>query len=97
MLARNPDSWRKLLGETGEFSTDIREGPVLYPKLGKFIALIEQILKDDETAPVKQRHTAMQLYRRLVGPEFAEPYAGEYNAVRRYVQRHRQMKAERKS
>ena len=35
------------------------------PQLGPFLPLILQILKDDESAPPKQRHTAAQIYRRL--------------------------------
>lgn len=81
---------RKVIGsETGTPAPYRRAGPTSYPKLGKFLGFIEQVLQDDLTAPVKQRHTAMQLYRRLLGPEFVEPYSGEYNAVRRYVQRYR--------
>ena len=57
------------------------------PKLGPFHAVIEQILADDEHAPPKQRHTAMQIYRRLRGPEHG--YTGGYDQVRRYVGRHR--------
>jgi transposase len=71
-----------------------RAGPVVFPKLGKFIGLIEQILKDDQSAPVKQRHTAMQIYRRLVALEDREAYSGGYDQVRRYVQRCRQREIE---
>ena len=35
------------------------------PKLGPFKPTIGQILADDEQAPPKQRHTAMQVFRRL--------------------------------
>ena len=49
---------RKVIASaTGAPERYAREGPVFYPKLGKFITLIEQILEDDKTAPVKQRHT----------------------------------------
>ncbi len=86
-LHRAQKTVRKVIGSaTGRPTPYTRAGPVIYPKLGKFIPFIEQVLKDDQTAPLKQRHTAMQIYRRLVGAEFAEPYTGEYNAVRRYVQ-----------
>lgn len=86
---------RKVVGsETGTPTPYRRSGPTAYPKLGPFIPFIEQVLQDDLTAPPKQRHTAMQIYRRLVGPEFTAPYTGEYNAVRRYVQRQRQLRAE---
>jgi transposase len=94
-LHRAQKTIRKVIGSpTGAPLPYRRAGPAVYPKLGPFIDFIEQVLKDDQTAPFKQRHTAMQLYRRLKGPEFAVPYSGEYNAVRRYVQRHRQGQAE---
>jgi transposase len=94
-LHRAQKTIRKVIGSpTGAPLPYRRAGPAVYPKLGPFIDFIEQVLKDDQTAPLKQRHTAMQLYRRLKGPEFAVPYSGEYNAVRRYVQRHRQGQAE---
>jgi len=56
------------------------------PKLGAFHAVIDQILIDDETAPPKQRHTAMQIFRRLVAEE---GYRGAYDAVRRYIGKRR--------
>ena len=58
------------------------------PKLGRFKPVIDQILADDEQAPPKQRHTAMQVFRRLQG----EPhhYGGGYDQVRRYISGHRQ-------
>ena len=59
------------------------------PKLGRFHGVIDQILVDDEAAPPKQRHTAMQVFRRLVTEE---GYRGGYDAVRRYIgtqRRHR--------
>jgi transposase len=56
--------------------------------LGRFKPVIDQILADDEQAPRKQRHTAMQVFRRLEG----EPhhYGGGYDQVRRYISGHRQ-------
>ena len=56
------------------------------PKLGRFHGVIDQILVDDETAPPKQRHTAMQVFRRLVTEE---GYRGGYDAVRRYIGKQR--------
>ena len=44
--------------------------------------LIDAILAADETAPPKQRHTAMQVFRRL---RDEHGYAGGYDQVRRYV------------
>ncbi len=57
------------------------------PKLGPFKAIIDQILAADEEAPTKQRHTAMQVFRRL---RDQERYAGGYDQVRRYIAAHRQ-------
>jgi transposase len=57
------------------------------PKLGLFKPVIEQILADDEHAPRKQRHAAMQVFRRLVGEH---RYAGGYDQVRRYISGRRQ-------
>src|SRR5450759_4605490 len=37
-----------------------RAKPVTHPKLGDFLGIIQQILQDDQRAPRKQRHTAMQ-------------------------------------
>ena len=57
------------------------------PKLGRFKPVIDQILADDEQAPPKQRHTAMQVFRRL---RDEQRYAGGYDQVRRYIAGHRQ-------
>lgn len=59
-----------------------RAKPVTRPKLGAFLEIILQILQDDQQAPRKQRHTAMQVFRRLVGEH---QYGGGYDAVRRYI------------
>jgi hypothetical protein len=56
------------------------------PVLGCFHAVIDAILAADEQAPPKQRHTAMQLFRRL---QSEHAYTGGYDQVRRYVGRHR--------
>jgi len=61
-----------------------------YPKLGKFVGLIDEILSADEQAPPKQRHTAMRVFERLKG----EGYQGGYDAVRRYVAKHRKRQRE---
>jgi transposase len=62
--------------------------PRAAPKLGRFQAVIQQILAADEQAPPKQRHTSMQIFRRL--RTSAHGYSGGYDQVRRYVGRHRQ-------
>jgi transposase len=49
------------------------------------LGLIDQILADDEEAPPKQRHTAMQVFRRLQGEH---GYCGCYGQVQRYLLKH---------
>jgi transposase len=56
------------------------------PKLGPFHDLILQILAEDESAPPKQRHTAVRIFERL-RDEYQ--YGGGYDAVRRFVKKHR--------
>lgn len=63
-----------------------RTQPISAPVLGAFHGVIDTILADDENAPSKQRHTAMQIYRRL---RDEHAYGGGYDAVRRYVGQHR--------
>ena len=63
-----------------------RTRPAACPKLGPFVGVIDAILAQDEAAPVKQRHTAMQVYRRLVAEH---AYRGGYDQVRRHVARQR--------
>ena len=47
-----------------------------------FKPVIDEILRTDEEAPRKQRHTAAKIYRRL---RDEHAYAGGYDRVRRYV------------
>jgi transposase len=68
-----------------------RAKPKAAPVLGSFHAVIDAVLADDDNAPPKQRHTAMQLYRRL-RDEYA--YPGGYDQVRRYVGKHRRDRRE---
>jgi transposase len=56
------------------------------PVLGSLHQVIDTILAADEDAPPKQRHTAMQIFRRLRDEHV---YSGCYDQVRRYVGRHR--------
>jgi transposase len=63
-----------------------RTKPVPAPVLGSFHTAIDAILATDEDAPPKQRHTAMQIFRRL-RDEYS--YTGGYDQVRRYVGKHR--------
>jgi transposase len=61
------------------------------PVLGAFHPAIDAVLAADEDAPPKQRHTAMQLYRRL---RDEHGYTGGYDQVRRYVGKHRRDRRE---
>lgn len=56
------------------------------PLLGPVTPVIDQVLREDEDAPPKQRHTAAQLFRRL---RDEHGYRGGYAQVRRYVREHR--------
>jgi len=60
-------SWRKVRQavDQPEPRPYTRKEPPEAPKLGKFKPRIEEILKDDEHQPRKQRHTAMQIFRCL--------------------------------
>lgn len=65
------------------------------PKLGPFKARILEILKEDESAPRKQRHTAMRIFERLKSEDGPEGrYQGGYDSVRRFVKQHRESKRE---
>ncbi len=48
-----------------ETYTRTKEPPA--PKLGPLTPIIEEVLKADERAPRKQRHTAAQVFRHLRG------------------------------
>jgi len=56
------------------------------PVFGAFHHIIDAILALDQTAPVKQRHTAAQIWRRLIAEH---NYTGGYDQVRRYLQARR--------
>jgi transposase len=68
-----------------------RAEPRSAPMFGPFRALVDAIVAADETAPRKQRHTAMQIYRRLVAEH---AYPGGYDQIRRYVQQQRRDRRE---
>ena len=56
------------------------------PKLGPFRDIILQILREDETAPPKQRHGMTRIFERL---RDEHGYEGSYSTVRRFVIKHR--------
>jgi len=59
-----------------------RSTPRSAPTFGPFRAVVDAILAADESAPRKQRHTASQIFRRLVSER---GYAGGYDQVRRHL------------
>jgi transposase len=68
-----------------------RSKPPPAPVLGPFRAAIDAILAADEDAPPKQRHTAMQVFRRL---RDEHDYKGGYDQVRRYLGKNRRGRKE---
>jgi len=56
------------------------------PVFGPFRPFVDAILAADEAAPRKQRHTASQIFRRLVAEQ---GYTGKYDQVRRYLRQRR--------
>jgi len=73
---------RAVHSPTGEPDGYTRSKPAALPKLGKFVGVIAAILKQDESAPKKQRHTAMRIFERL---RDEHGYEGSYSPVRRHV------------
>jgi transposase len=82
---------RAIRSQTGEPLPYTRTRPVGYPKLGPFVGIIAQILRDDESEPPKQRHHARRIFERL---KAEHGYAGSYYPVRRYVASLRQSSRE---
>src|SRR6185312_12818032 len=56
------------------------------PTFGAFRAIVDDILVADRAAPPKQRHTASQIFRRLIAEH---QYAGGYDQIRRYLKQQR--------
>jgi transposase len=84
-LDHSRNTVRKALKQSGPDplpATRNRPAPLLDPVR----PVIDQVLRDDEDAPPKQRHTAAQLFRRL---RDEHGYRGGYGQVRRYVREHR--------
>lgn len=59
-----------------------RTVPVSKPKLGALLPVIDAILEADQSAPVKQRHTAKRIFERL---RDEHGFAGGYTVVKDYV------------
>jgi transposase len=63
-----------------------RKKPVVRPKLGPWLGIIDQILVDDQTQPKKQRHTAKRIWDRL---KAEHAFKGGYTVVKDYVRQAR--------
>jgi transposase len=81
---------RRVLGQP-EPIPYTRTKPRPAPVLGPFHPTIDQVLAADEHAPPKQRHTAMQLFRRL---RDEHAYPGSYGQVQRYLLKYRRQHRE---
>ena len=69
----------------------VRAKPIEHPKLGPFLGAIDAIVEADETAPVKQRHTAKRIRVRLCDEH---GFAGGYTTAKDYVRRARTRRRE---
>lgn len=79
---------RKAL-QQNEIPTYQRTKPASNPVIDPVKPIIIQWLTDDETAPIKQRHSAAQIHRRLV-EEYG--FKGGESTVRRFVRQYKQHK-----
>jgi transposase len=68
-----------------------RKKPIRRPKLGPWVGIIDQILKDDESRPKKQRHTAKRIWDRL---KDERGFTGGYTIVKDYVREARRRQRE---
>jgi transposase len=64
-----------------------RKKPVVRPKLGPWLGIIDQILVEDQSQPKKQRHTAKRIWDRL---KAEHGFGGGYTVVKDYVRQARQ-------
>jgi len=80
---------RKTIRKMMQFSLPpgyARKKPVVRPKLGPWLGIIDQILVDDQTQPKKQRHTAKRIWDRL---KAEHAFKGGYTVVKDYVRQAR--------
>jgi transposase len=68
-----------------------RTKPRARPKLERFLPIIHEILKDDQQAPRKQRHTAQRIWERL---REEHGFQGCYSSVKQAVRKWRQERQE---
>jgi transposase len=68
-----------------------RHHPPRRPKLDPFVGIIDRILKEDRSAPRKQRHTAKRIFERL---RAEHGFEGGYTIVKDYVRERRRRSRE---
>lgn len=72
---------RQALKESG-VAVYRRKRPYRLPVIGSYVSIIEQWLQEDESRPIKQRHTAHRIFVRLVEEQ---GFTGCESNIRRYV------------
>ncbi len=77
---------RKVLKSNGQPNPYPKRATEQAPVLGPYHERIREILEDDKQQPVKQRHTASQIFRRI---SKEDKYKGGYDAVKRFVRNER--------
>lgn len=98
------DSRRQILRETGMHRQTLKkilehseppgyrqQKPRLRKKLGAFLERIQQILKEDQAMPRKQRHTAKRIWQRLGEAGFTGGYTVVKDAVRELTQKNQEV------
>jgi len=68
-----------------------RSRPLVGPKLGPFVGIIDGILEEDKGRPAKQRHTSKRIFERL---RDEHGYSGGLTIVKDYVLARRQRQRE---
>jgi transposase len=89
-FGRSPKTILKVLGQPEPQPYTLAK-PRPAPTFGAFRAIVDDILVADRTAPTKQRHTASQIFRRLVAEHH---YTGGYDQIRRYLKQQRRDRRE---
>ena len=98
------DSRRQILRETGMHRQTLKkilehseppgyrqQKPRPRKKLGAFLERIQQILKEDQAMPRKQRHTAKRIWQRLGEAGFTGGYTVVKDAVRELTQKNQEV------
>ncbi len=65
--------------------------PRVKRKIGPFLAMIEEILRQDQTVHRKQRHTKQRIFDRLKGKGYTGGYTAVKEVVREWTRRHREV------